>query len=282
MSFAVEVGLVLAYAFDMRNRVSARWLSVRMLGTGLVAMCLFAASGCGTSYSSTRVADPVLIARSSAPSEVRAAIVRAMEARRFTPKSEEPGRIVARLDRGSQKLDVAIEYSGTQYVVRYLDSAGLKSKAGPDGDVLVDEHWSGWVKGLRARIGEELLVPAKEAAETARRERDYQLLIEQHRTAQAQANANANANANASQSGDPNGGAPAAPGQLVIQPVIPIPLPQLPNGGLNLNRSSTSGSQSITCCINGAFYVCPSQVAFKKCMSLGPNECTRDASRSCK
>ena len=276
MSFAVEVGPVLAYAFDMRNRVSARWLSLRMLGTASVAMCLFAASGCGTSYTSTRVADPVLIARASAPSEVRAAIVRAMEARRFTPKSEEPGRIVARLDRGSTKLDVAIEYSGTQYVVRYLDSTGLKSKQGSEGDVLVDEHWSGWVKGLRARIGEELLVPAKEAAETARRERDYQLLIEQHRTAQAQANANAG------QGGDPNGGAPVAPGQLVIQPVIPIPLPQLPSGGLNLNRSTTSGSQSITCCINGAFYVCPSQVAFKKCMSLGPNECTRDASRSCK
>ncbi|MBK6464330.1 MAG: hypothetical protein IPF92_25515 [Myxococcales bacterium] len=71
----------------------------------------------------------------------------------------------------------------------------------------------------------------------------------------------------------------------MIQPVIPalpVPLPQLPAGGVNVSRSSTQGSQTITCCINGAFYVCPSQEAFKKCMRLGPHECTRDPSKSCK
>lgn len=245
----------------------------------LAVALAFVACG-GATFTSTKAAEPVLIAKSESPAEVRAAIVRAMQSRRFSALGEEPGKISARLDKGDITLDVDIEYSGTQYVVRYVKSSGLKTKPGPAGEVLVDDHWAGWVKGLRARIGEELLVPAKEAAETAKREREYQLLLEQHKTAQAQANAQAAQQPQAPAPGQPQ----PAPGQppIVIQPVIPIPLPQLPAGGINLNHSSTQGSQTITCCINGAFYVCPSQEAFKKCMSLGPHECTRDASKSCK
>lgn len=263
----------------MRARTSKLPVAIATFGLGLA----LSASACGTAYSSTKVADPVLIARAQSPAEVRAAIVRAMDGRRFSPKSEQPGLIVARLDRGDVKLEIAIEYSGTQYLVRYVTSSGLKTKPGPDGDVLVDEHWAGWVKGLKSRIGEELLAPAKEANAAAKRERDYQLMLEQHRTAQAQANAAAAAQANGAANPGPD--TPASPGPavpFVIQPVIPIPMPQLPGGSVNLHHSSTSGSQTITCCINGAFYVCPSQEAFKKCMSLGPHECTRDASRSCK
>lgn len=250
---------------------------MRSLSCASLLALLLAA--CGTSYTSTRAADPVLVAKSDSPAEVRAAVVRALAARKFSAKSEEPGKIVAELDRGSEKLVVAVEYSSTQYLVRYVSSSGLKTKPGPDGDLLVDEHWAGWVKGLKARIGEELLAPAKEAAETAKRERDYQLMLEQNRTAQAQANAQAaqaQAQANA-QPADP-APAPAAPGivPVVIQPVIPLPLPNLPAGNVNVQHSTTSGSATITCCINGAFYVCPSQEAFKKCMSLGPHECRRE------
>lgn len=248
---------------------------MRSLSCAALLALLLAA--CGTSYTSTRVADPVLVAKSDSPAEVRAAVVRALAARKFSAKSEEPGKIVAELDRGSERLVVAVEYSSTQYLVRYVSSSGLKTKPGPDGDLLVDEHWAGWVKGLKARIGEEMLAPAKEAAETAKRERDYQLMLEQNRTAQAQANAQA-AQANA-QPADP-APAPAAPGivPVVIQPVIPLPLPTLPMpaGNVNVQHSTTSGSATITCCINGAFYVCPSQEAFKKCMSLGPHECRRE------
>ena len=248
---------------------------MRSLSCAALLTLLLAA--CGTSYTSTRVADPVLVAKSDSPAEVRAAVVRALAARKFSAKSEEPGKIVAELDRGSERLVVAVEYSSTQYLVRYVSSSGLKTKPGPGGDLLVDEHWAGWVKGLKSRIGEELLAPAKEAAETAKRERDYQLMLEQNRTAQAQANAQA-AQANA-QPTEP-APAPAAPGivPVVIQPVIPLPLPTLPMpaGNVNVQHSTTSGSATITCCINGAFYVCPSQEAFKKCMSLGPHECRRE------
>ena len=264
----------------------------RFAGPFVVALASVACGG--AAFTSTKAAEPVLIAKSESPAEVRAAVVRAMQSRRFSALGEEPGKISARLTRGDVTLDVDVEYSGTQYVVRYVKSSGLKTKPGPGGEVLVDDHWAGWVRGLRARIGEELLVPAKEAAETAKRERDYQLLLEQHKTAQAQANAQAaqQTNAQPAQPTEVSSPAPAQPAQpapaqppIVIQPVIPVlpvPLPQLPAGGINVSRSSTQGSQTITCCINGAFYVCPSQEAFKKCMSLGPHACTRDTSRSCK
>ncbi|MDC3960730.1 hypothetical protein [Polyangium jinanense] len=240
------------------------------LAPALLALSVVACGG--TAFTSTKTAEPVLIARAESPAEVRAAVIRAMEARRFSALGEEPGKIAARLDKGEITLDVDIEYSGTQYVVKYVKSTGLQTKPGPGGEVLVDDHWSGWVRGLRARIGEELLVPKKEAAETAKREREYQLLIEQHKTAQAQANAQAAQAASQPPQTQPVQG----------QVVIPIPLPQLPAGGVNLNHSTTHGSQTITCCINGAFYACPSQEAYKKCMSLGPHECTRDTSKSCK
>ncbi|MRG95791.1 hypothetical protein [Polyangium spumosum] len=248
----------------------------RFLAPALLALSVVACGG--TVYTSTKTAEPVLIARAESPAEVRAAVIRAMAGRKFSALGEEPGKISARLDKRDITLDVDIEYSGTQYVVKYVRSTGLATKPGPNGEVLVDGHWSGWVRGLKSRIGEELLVPKKEAAETAQREREYQLLLEQHRTAQAQANAQAAQAASQPPQAQPAQG--QAP--VVIQPVIPVPLPSLPAGGVNVSRSTTKGSQTITCCINGAFYACPSQEAFKKCMSLGPHECTRDASKSCK
>ncbi|MFO0639243.1 MAG: hypothetical protein U0183_08520 [Polyangiaceae bacterium] len=264
----------------------------RFVGPLAVALA-FVACG-GATFTSTKAAEPVLIAKSESPAEVRAAIVRAMQSRRFSALGEEPGKISARLDKGDITLDVDIEYSGTQYVVRYVKSSGLKTKPGPAGEVLVDDHWAGWVKGLRARIGEELLVPAKEAAETAKREREYQLLLEQHKTAQAQANAQAaQAQSQPAQPSAPGNPVPIQPTMPMVQqpepghpgpppglipniPTLPVPMPPVPAGTINLSHSS------FTCCINGAYYVCPNQEAFKKCARLGPNECTRDTSKSCK
>ncbi len=231
-------------------------------------------AGCGTSYSSTRAADPILIARSESPAEVRAAIVRAMAARKFTAKSEEPGKILARLEKGATSLEVAIEYSGTQYALRYVTSTGLKTKPGPAGELLVDDRWAGLVKSLRVRIEEELAAPGKAAAEAAQREREYQLTLEQNRTAQAQANAQA---AQAAQplpapgEAPPQQPGPTQPGTVlppvVLAPVIPLPLPQPPAGGINLQHSS------FTCCVNGTHYTCANREAFKMCLRGG---CTRD------
>ena len=243
--------------------------------TSIVAVALASSllvAGCGTTFVSTRVVEPVLVARPQSPAEVRAAIIRAMQFRKYSPESEEEGRIIAHLDHGDERLQVAIEYSPTQYAVRYLSSSGLKTAAAPDGEVLVDRRWVSWVKTLKARIAEELQVPARQAADAARQEREYQLMIEQHHTAQAQADAQAAqgpaAPGPAAPSG-PSAGQVLGAGAVVIQAVIPT-------GGINLQAGS------YTCCINGAHYTCPNQEALNQCTRLGPSQCTRNPGKSCK
>jgi hypothetical protein len=49
-------------------------------------------------------------------------------------------------------------------------------------------------------------------------------------------------------------------------PETPAPNPQI------IRRSE----QTLTCCINGARYTCPSQDAFNRCSTLDPSLCTRD------
>src|SRR5262245_26212568 len=117
----------------------------------------------GAKFVPTSSADAVLLAKPETPAEVRAAVIRALENRRFTTESEEAGRVVARLDKGDASLHVAVEYTGSQYLVRYLNSTGLMTQPGPSGTTLVEDRWVSWVKGLKARIKEELALPAKEA-----------------------------------------------------------------------------------------------------------------------
>ena len=219
-------------------------------------------AGCGTTFASTRAVEPVLVARPQSPAEVRAAIIRAMQFRKFSPESEEVGRIIAHLDHGDAHLQVAIEYSPSQFAVRYLSSAGLETTTAPSGEVLVDRRWVAWAKTLNSRIIEELKVPAREAAEAARQEREYQLMIEQHHTAQAQADAQAAGAPPPAQSG-PSVGQVMGAGAVVIQAV-------LPGGGINLHAGS------YTCEVNGVHYTCPSQEALSRCTQVGPSGCTRD------
>ncbi len=250
-ALSLESGAHLAYASLMRTS-----LAVVLASSLLVA-------GCGTTFVSTRVAEPVLVARSQSPAEVRAAIIRAMQFRKFSPESEEEGRIIAHTDHGDARLQVAIEYSPTQYAVRYLSSTGLETQAAPSGEVLVEKRWVSWAKTLNARIGEELKVPARQAAEAARQEREYQIMIEQQRTAQAQAAAGQPPPAGLS------AGQVLGAGSVVIQAV-------LPGGGINLQAGS------YTCCINGAHYTCPNQEALNQCTRSGPSQCTRNPGKSCK
>ena len=237
------------------------------IGIAVLLATSLLVAGCGTSFVSTRVAEPVLVARPQSPAEVRAAIVRAMQFRKFSPEMEEEGRIIAHLDKGDARLQVAIEYSPTQYAVRYLSSTGLETQAAPSGEVLVNKRWVSWAKSLNARIGEELQVPARQAAEAAKQDREYQLMLEQHRMAQAQADAHA-AGGPPPPSG-PTAGQILGAGSVVIQAV-------LPGGGINLHAGS------YTCCLNGAHFTCPNQEALRQCTTTGPSQCTRDVGKSCK
>jgi hypothetical protein len=217
-----------------------------------------AAAGCGgRAYVSTKRADLVLVDRERPPGEMRAAIVRALEGRKFAAESEEPGRIVARLDKGDRQLRVAVEYTPAQYKVTYVSSRGFETRPGPDGEVFVEDRWFKWVKGLRARIGEELEASTRRADRAARPERDSGPPAERPRA-------------------EPSPVAAPAP------PALPLPaLPAPPALDLRLRHQETHGSSRITCCVNGARYVCPDQESFQRCMGLSPHDCARDEGRSC-
>lgn len=61
-------------------------------------------------------------------------------------------------------------------------------------------------------------------------------------------------------------GCQAVAGGTSPPPEAPAPNPQI------IRRSE----QTLTCCINGARYTCPSQDAFNRCSTLDPSLCTRD------
>jgi len=231
----------------------------RLFATSFTVLALVACGG--THYVSTRAPDAELIADAQSPAEVRAAVIRALASRRFKTESEQAGRVVARLDKGSERLRVAVEYTGQQYSIVYLDSAGLQTKT-ENGEVLVESTYKSWTDKLKHAIGDELKRPAKERAEAERQERAYQLLLQAGRTAEAQANAQAaEAQANANAQADAPAPDPAA---------APAPPPVTIQSTTTIRESQ----QSFTCCINGARYACPGEAAFKECVSRGPSKCT--------
>src|SRR5262252_7511710 len=144
-----------------------------------LALALIAGlAGCHTSFVRTTGADAQLITTAYPSGEIRAAVVRALEDRNFATVSEEPGRILARFDKHGTSLRVAVEYSETQYLVRYVDSEGFKTEKSPSGETLIEDKYASLVKGLNKSIDQELKRPAKELAKAQRREQEYQMWLE--------------------------------------------------------------------------------------------------------
>ena len=226
----------------------------RVIVASLVTLAVVACGG--THYVSTKSADAVLMPDGGSPGEIRAAVIRALASRRFTTESETAGRVVARHDKGSERLRVAVEYTGQQYLVRYVDSAGLETKT-ENGELYIGGDYKSWTEKLKHAIGEEVKRPAKERAEAERREREYQVLLQTQRTAEAQANAQAQA-------------AALAPAPDPVVAPVPASPPIMIQGGTTIRESQ----QSFTCCINGSKYTCPGEEAFRQCVSRGPSKCT--------
>jgi hypothetical protein len=224
----------------------------------VLPFALILATGCETSFVPATQADAILLEGQEA-SEVRAAIIRALLARRFKTESEEAGKINARLDKGDVTLNIAVEYSGTQYLVRYMGSAGLETVKTPNGQLMIDDQYESWTKGLKKVIDKELKKPAAERAEAERNRREYELLL-------ARAKAGVVEPSSPSQPSGPNG-ADIAGAILGAVPVGNVPTV---GGDVNVQHSQ----QSLTCCINGAQYKCPGQEAFNQCMTSGPSACT--------
>jgi hypothetical protein len=234
------------------------------LATALFAGLLLVAACGGTSYEIPSQ-DPTLLAQPQPAAEVRGAVVSALVQRKFAAEGEEVGKITAHHSKGGMEMKIVVEYDESHYRVMLLGFGGYKSQPGPNGTQVPEERLSKELLALKKSIDLELKRPAKERAEAERQEREYQLLLEQQRTAQAQAQAQA-AQAQQQQQAQPAG--PAV--------VVPVTLPGVPLPTINASSSTsvTSGSQKITCCINGALYNCPSQDAYRQCMTMNPSACS--------
>src|ERR1700733_6323277 len=79
-----------------------------------------------------------LIAESYAPAEIRAAMIRALDLRKFVAEKEEEGHITARFQRSDHSAHIVVDYSPTQFGVRYLDSTGLGETKDASGTLMVD------------------------------------------------------------------------------------------------------------------------------------------------
>ncbi|HVY47166.1 MAG TPA: hypothetical protein VHB21_14865, partial [Minicystis sp.] len=124
---------------------------MRFFPATLVALAL---AGCGHTPVLRPVSEPrvELISVAYGMPEIRAAIIRALASRKFAPEREEPGRIIAKYTRGGQAARVTIEYTATQFLIRYVESDGIPSRTDPSGLMLVDEVYEKWVTALDKTI----------------------------------------------------------------------------------------------------------------------------------
>lgn len=154
----------------------------------VVLLAVVGAVACGRGIVPLTPTTPVLLESQTDPAELRAAIIRALEARRYTTESEEPGAIVARLQSRGVMLRLRFDYSATDYRITYLESVGLDHRLDENGTPVISRRYDGWVAQLRRTIDDERERPAREAAEAAEQQRNHELAVleEQRRREQEQ------------------------------------------------------------------------------------------------
>ena len=242
-----------------------KWLLLGLMVLGLLA--------CGGKMPA-KEPKTVLIAAND-DQEVRSAIVRTLGGRHFkyyTAEKDEPGAIVVRWQKGERFFRVAIDYSPKSYTIKYLDSHDFDAEVDPEtGTLMISRAYGKLTRRLAEGIEHELGRPARERAEAVAAQRGHQLQLEQQRTRQAEAQREAERLKRL-----PPPPAPAPAPQPLLPP-IPVPSPQPVI--IDRKHKQRHGSRSHTCCINGAYYECPNEQAFRSCMSLSSSQCTRKPSR---
>ncbi len=107
-----------------------------------------------------------MVTQTENPQDVRAALARALEARRFTIESESEGQLIARLDHGGRSLRVRVEYDAESYRIAYEGSTGFGYQVDPrTQEPVISAHYPRYVTTLDRTIQNELRRPAEEARE---------------------------------------------------------------------------------------------------------------------
>lgn len=231
----------------------------------LTTMLLLSLSSCGTKMVPVRP-ETVLLQRPQASDAVRGAIIRGVTRHKLSTESERPGHIVATYDRRGVMYRFALDYTDRQYTIRYLETRGLET-AGTGSGMMIEAKYLRMVRRLKHAINEELERPAREAAAARERERQHQLAVEAERRRAEEAALKREQMRHRRHHHRPHNG-------VVVQPRIQVPAPAPRRVHIQRSTVHKSSTQSLTCCINGARYRCPSQQAFDQCVSMNPSACT--------
>ncbi|MEM6954432.1 MAG: hypothetical protein AAF411_11055 [Myxococcota bacterium] len=138
---------------------------------------------CGGGVVAFNATSGAMVTQTDQAPEVRSALARALQQRRFTIESETDGELIARLDHRSVSLRVRIVYSGSDYRIEYLDSVGLDYQVDPEtGRAMISRRYPRYIQRLEREIVSELDRPAREAQEAIDAERDHQLALERAET----------------------------------------------------------------------------------------------------
>lgn len=97
-----------------------------------------------------------LVAQGGGPPYVRAAVIRALQERRYTVAQESGQQIVAQYERGRHYLQVVITYDATAFHIQPLQALGLNER-----------HYARYSSDLERTIQNELARPDREAHQRA-------------------------------------------------------------------------------------------------------------------
>lgn len=123
---------------------------------GLVALGV--AAGCSTPMAPTTM-KPITVP-AEYQSDTRAAIQRALAAKRYAVESEEANKVIARWSKGSNFYRVAVVHDGAEVSLEYLDSDIETDDAG-----MAPKQYVRYMKKLQGTIEDEIGRPQREAAE---------------------------------------------------------------------------------------------------------------------
>lgn len=143
----------------------------------VIALALFGAVACGRGAVPLNTTTPVLLQSQQEPDALRAALVRALDARRYTTERELPGQIVARFQHRGQMLRVQIDYGPTEYRISYVESTGMGYVVGRDGQAMISRTYDRHLQQLQRTITDEIGRPEREAQEAADQQREHELAV---------------------------------------------------------------------------------------------------------
>ncbi len=158
-----------------------------------ILLCLVLLAGCGGGL--VPIGPPrtgVVTVPNADQNSVRTAIALALQARRFTIVSEQPGQFVAEYIRGNMRMQVAVTYSASNYQLAYVDSDGFRYRVNQQtGQPEISRHYPRYVERLDRTIQQELSRPAQEAQAAIEAQRQHELALQQQQFDAQQAQQNA-------------------------------------------------------------------------------------------